>query len=82
MFSNTVDRVAIKSDEDWQTFFIPWLEHQEENNVGVDDGVFVVIAVWCHNLNCTNFMIRPISKRILLSCSFDINPNLPCCRQL
>lgn len=35
-------RVSISNDCEWETQFIPWLEEKEKNNVGVEDGVFVV----------------------------------------
>lgn len=42
MAIDNVDRVTVKSDEDWKNGFIPWLENHERNHVGVEDGVFVV----------------------------------------
>ncbi|XP_034246113.1 uncharacterized protein LOC117648058 isoform X1 [Thrips palmi] len=36
-----VDRVAIDTDLNWETDFIPWLEDKERKRIGVEDGVFV-----------------------------------------
>ncbi len=37
-----ITRVNISKDCEWETEFITWLEEMEKNNVGVEDGVFVV----------------------------------------
>ena len=42
MAIDNVDRVTVRSDEDWEKGFIPWLENHEKHNIGVEDGVFVV----------------------------------------
>lgn len=37
-----VTRVYIDVDDHWDKGFIPWLEVQEMNGIGRQDGVFVV----------------------------------------
>lgn len=49
--------MSIDTDENWTTQFIPWLENNERNIIGTEDGVLVVRTVTFALIMPNNFFL-------------------------